>query len=38
MHFQIKRPKNGRKNICRDNQTTRKVTLIISDLKDDSER
>ena len=38
MDFQVKMPKNGRKNIFRDKQTTNKVPLIFFDVKVLTER
>ena len=33
MHFQVKMPENGRTNIFRDNQTTKKVPPMFLDVK-----
>ena len=34
MHFQVKMPENGRKNIFRDNQKGRKIPLMFLDTTD----
>ena len=33
MHFHVKMPENGRKNILREKQTTKKVALIFLGVK-----
>ena len=33
MHFQLNMPDNGRKNIFKDRQTTKKVPVIFLDVK-----
>ena len=33
MHFQVKMPENGRKNIFREKETTNKVPLMFLDVK-----
>ena len=33
MHFEVEMPENGRQNIFRDKQTTKKVPLIFLDFK-----
>ena len=33
MHFEVKMPQNGRKNIFRDKQTKNKVPLMFLDVK-----
>ena len=33
MNFEVKMPQNGRKNIFRDKQTTKKVPLIFLDVQ-----
>ena len=38
MNFEVKMPQNGRKNIFRDKQTTKKVPLIFLDVQVVTER
>ena len=38
MHFQVENPENGRENIFRDKQTTKKVPLIFLNVKVFTER
>ena len=38
MHFQVKMPENGRKNVSREKQTIKKVPLMFLDYKGFTER
>ena len=38
MRFELKKLKNGTKNIFRDKETTKKLLLIILDVKEPTER